>query len=241
MQHIKNKYYKKTGTIFLPVFLFFALTLSGKVLAQKHEFGLGLGGFNYTGDISPRYDFLNYRPAGTIFYRYNPSWVTSIKIGFTAGNLAGTEKRSNEPVAGYRTASFRSTLTEGSVMGEYNFINYRDKKQLIKFSPYLTAGLAIYSTAPDVQTSAKQEDWNTGLNLAIPFGLGVKFILNRYWNLGTEFIARKTFSDYLDGMSKGELGHRATANPGDTDWYFYTGISISYTIYKVNCPQEYKY
>ncbi|WP_262923007.1 DUF6089 family protein [Hymenobacter cellulosilyticus] len=57
------------------------------------------------------------------------------------------------------------------------------------------------------------------------------------WNLGLEAGARKAFTDELD--------HLGTQNPllvntHDQDWYFYNGLSISYTFYKINCPDSYK-
>jgi hypothetical protein len=243
MQRFKYKDFKKTGKIFLPVFLFLTLIIPGISIAQKHEFGLGLGGFNYTGELNPRYNFLNYKPAGTLFYRYNvPGFVTAIRLGVTIGQLSGTEAKSKELVAQMRGGSFKSTITEVSLMGEYNFINYRDKKQLIKFSPYLTGGVAIFGSGPDTKTNSLAEDFDSqGITFAIPFGVGMKFILNRNWNLGTEFVARKTFTDYLDGISKGQMGNKTTGNHLDDDWYYYTGITLSYTIYGINCPQQFKY
>ena len=211
-------------------------------IAQKHEFGIGLGGFNYTGDLNPRYNFFNYRPAGTVFYRYNPSFATAIKLGVTLGQLTGDESKSNEKVAQVRNASFKSTVSEISLMAEYNFINYRDKKQLIKFSPYMTGGFAIFGSAPDTKSNSLQENFDgQGLTFAIPFGIGMKFILSRNWNLGTEFVARKTFTDYLDGISTGNVSGKSTGNILDDDWYYYTGVTLSYTIYGINCPQQLKY
>jgi hypothetical protein len=247
MQPFESKYYKRTGKILFPVLLFLSLFLEQSSVAQQqeigiHELGLGIGGFNYTGEINPRYDFMNYRPGGMAFYRYNSlNRVTSFRFGFSFGLLAGTESRSREYTAEVRSASFKSNITEFSLMGEYNFINYRDKKQLWKFSPYLTAGFALFSSLPKTKSNSNVETEDQTLNPAIPFGFGVKFMLNRNWNLGTEFIARKTFTDYLDGLSNADIATRSTGNPLDNDWYFYTGINLSYTFYKTSCPQEYKY
>lgn len=248
MQDFENKYYKKTGNILFPVFLFLSFFIIQSAIAQQqqevgiHEFGLGLGGFNYTGEINPRYDFVNYRPGAQAFYRYNSlNRVTAFRLGFSFGFLAGAESRSREYTAKLREASFKSNVTELSLMGEYNFINYRDKKQLWKFSPYLTGGFAIFGSSPVTKSNSSVENSEKTLIPAIPFGVGMKFILNRNWNLNTEFVARKTFTDYLDGISNADIGDKSSGNPLDNDWFFYTGISLSYTIYKTTCPQEYKY
>ena len=177
-----------------------------------------------------------------LFYRYNSTnCITSFRLGFSVGQLAGSELKSKETVATVREASFKSNITELSLMGEYNFINYRHKKQLIKFSPYLTGGLALFANgSPTVSTNSTAEEVKNGggLGVAVPFGLGIKFILNKNWNLGTEFVARKTFTDYIDGISQGTIGTKKTGNPLDTDWYFYTGVTLSYTIFKIKCPQD---
>ncbi len=241
MHRSEYKYFEKTGKLILPVFLFLMLVVSSVSIAQKHEFGLGVGGLNYIGDVNPRYNFSNYRPGGMAFYRFNgKNSFTALRLGFSIGKLAGSEHRSKEAVADVRDASFTTTISEISLMGEYNFFNFRNKKQLMKFSPYLTGGLAVFAGGfPSVVSNAVSESSaNTGINVAVPFGLGMKFILTKNLNLGTEFIAHKTFTDYLDGVSDGYIGTKSTGNPLDNDWYFYTGVSLSYTIYKVKCPQE---
>src|SRR5438132_112076 len=52
------------------------------VSAQRSEIGFGLGTFNYTGDLSRKYNFLNSKPAATVFYRSNLSNVVSFRAGF---------------------------------------------------------------------------------------------------------------------------------------------------------------
>ncbi len=37
--------------------------------------------------------------------------------------------------------------------------------------------------------------------LAIPLGIGVKYSLGKHWNVGAEYMFRKTFSDYIDDVS----------------------------------------
>ena len=239
----KKKYYKKTGNIILPVFLLLMAASPQMLFGQRHELGLGVGGFNYVGDINPRFNFLNFRPGGMLFYRYNsPNKYTCLRLSVSSGQLNGDEKRSNDYTSSVRNASFSSTITEMALMGEYNFVNYRDKKQLIKFSPYLTGGVAVFGFTQGTKTASLPElDDVDRINIALPVGFGVKFMINKNWNVSPEFVARKTFTDYLDGISTASVNNRTTGNPIDKDWYFYAGISFSYTFFGVNCPQEYKY
>lgn len=243
MHCLRANYFKKTGTIYLPVFLFLTFSTFTKTQGQIHEFGAGLGGLNYIGEVNPRLNFTTFRPAGSLFYRFNSlNRCTAFKLGITAGQLIGNETRSKEPVAMVRQARFKGMLWDGSLMAEYNFINYRDKKQLLKFSPYLTSGIALFAYNSTTTTNSVAEPSNESrYDIALPIGIGIKFILGKHWNLGIESIARKSFTDQLDGISNAEIGSKKTGIPADSDWYFYTGVSLSYTIYGIKCPQEYKY
>src|SRR6478609_7486930 len=95
---------KKIGKYTFPIFFVFLLTISN-VKGQKnvagaglHEIGAGIGGQNYTGDLSPKYSFGNYRPGGMIFYRYNVSPVISLRIAGLAGSLGAKDARFKDPV-----------------------------------------------------------------------------------------------------------------------------------------------
>lgn len=102
--------------------------------------------------------------------------------------------------------------------------------------------------------------------LAIPFGGGLKFKMNRNWTLGLEYGVRKTFTDYLDDvsmtyvpltflesqygpMSAAMSDRSATLNTADVntpvrgddknkDWYSIFGVTLTYRIFstKVRCP-----
>lgn len=206
--------------------------------AQKHEFGLSVGGVNNTGDVNFRFSFKNYRPAAQFIYRYNISKSLCARISTLFGQTHGSEQKSKYIVPSIRQASFSGTITETAFMLEYNFINYRDKKTLYKYSPYFCTGFAIYTSTPKVTTTSLPENSNNDfLQSAWPIGVGIKHAPDKHLNLHIEFVARKCFSDYLDGISNGMIGKQTTGNPLDTDWYFYTGAGISYTFYKLKCPQ----
>jgi hypothetical protein len=96
--------------------------------------------------------------------------------------------------------------------------------------------------------------------IVIPFGIGWKQSLGRYINLGLEITANKTFTDYLDDCSTtyvatadlikshgqisanlsnrtGEVGERIEytdknirGNPDNKDWYYFAGLTITYSI-----------
>jgi hypothetical protein len=103
-------------------------------------------------------------------------------------------------------------------------------------------------------------------SLAIPIVGGFKFSFKRNWNIGIEAGVRKTFTDYLDDVSgtypsyaslpggstglaaalsdrSGQNGGEKIGKPGyqrgqspKFDDYLFGGITISYTIMKIQCP-----
>ena len=112
--------------------------------AQKSEVGFGIGTFNYTGDLARTYNILNARPAVTVFYRANLSQVVSMRAGITGGGLGASDERPVDAFAEKRDASFNLFLMEASTVMEYHFMNWRDDKHILRFTPYLFGGLGIF-------------------------------------------------------------------------------------------------
>ncbi|KXK24247.1 MAG: OmpA/MotB domain-containing protein [Bacteroidetes bacterium OLB12] len=64
--------------------------------------------------------------------------------------------------------------------------------------------------------------------MAIPFGVGMKYVLNPKYYLAVEFGMRKTFFDYLDNISDGDLQYKnyQYGNVFDYDNYFLWGFRL---------------
>jgi Outer membrane protein beta-barrel domain len=127
-----------------------------------------------------------------------------------------------------RNAHFRNDVQELALMGVYNFISEtRSFRNRVKINPYVFAGIAIFHHDPMSKvptdysgSEASPGEWvslqplNTEgqglpnypdqpyslINVNIPFGAGVKYKLNKDWDLGFEVGIRYTFSDYLDDV-----------------------------------------
>lgn len=218
------------------IFCAAALMVAAQTLsAQKSEVGFGLGTLNYTGDLARSYNILNSRPAATIFYRSNASQVVSLRAALTGGNIAASDRRPIDAFAEQRDASFSLFLLEASMVAEYHFMNWRDDKHIMRFTPYLFGGLGIFGISG---TQNKPSEYSN-VQGAIPFGLGMKYILNPKWYLSLELGARKTFFDYLDNVSAGSnqrIKNYQYGNPYDSDVYYFLGISITRTFYEIPCP-----
>ncbi|MDQ2792624.1 MAG: DUF6089 family protein [Bacteroidota bacterium] len=211
------------------------------------EVGVGLGATNYRGELSPRYQFQNNRPAVTAFYRRDISVPITLRGGITAGllraddgNVTGTNG-AVPPLQAYRQANTKGGIIEASAVAEYNFLNFRRRTDKVHFTPYLFGGLAVFyantSTASTTAGLAELIREGSMIGFAIPVGVGAKLALSTHWNLGVEVGARKALTDQLD-----HLGDQSPflVNPHDQDWYYYNGLSLSYTFYKIRCPDSYK-
>lgn len=216
--------------------MFVAVVLSSRAqLVQRSEIGFGLGTFNYTGDLVRSYDFAYSQPAATIFYRANISKVISFRAAFTAGRLsASDETKPIDPFAVQRNASFDIFLSEVSGVYEYHFLNWRDDIRRLRFTPYLFAGLALFSMSG---VKDKADQYST-IQLAVPFGGGVKYVVNPKYYVSLEFGMRKTFFDYLDNISDGDKSYKnyQYGNGNDLDNYFFLGFTLTRTFYDIPCP-----
>lgn len=211
------------------------VTSAAGQLVQRSEIGFGLGTFNYTGDLVRSYDFSYSQPAATIFYRANISKVISFRAAFTAGKLSASDAtKPIDPFAVQRNASFDIFLSEVSGVYEYHFLNWRDDIRRLRFTPYLFGGLALFSMSG---VKDKVDQYST-IQLAVPFGGGMKYVVNPKFYVSIEFGMRKTFFDYLDNISDGDKSYKnyQYGNGNDYDNYFFLGLSLTRTFYDIPCP-----
>lgn len=211
----------------------FSSLLSFSTFAQKSEVGFGIGTLNYTGDLVKNYNFRFSKPAATVFYRSNLSPVVSFRAGFTGGKLGASETPIDK-FASVRDESFDIFLFEASTIMEYHFLNWRETKRFVRFTPYLFAGLALYGIAGNAEKTAEYSN----IQGSIPFGGGLKYVYNPKWYLSLEFGIRKTFTDYLDNISAGDQRFKnfKYGNPNDNDNYYFLGITLTRTFYTIPCP-----
>ncbi len=207
---------------------------SKALVAQRSELGFGIGTFNYTGDLVRNYNIKYSKPAATVFYRSNLSKVVSFRASITAGKLGASEKPI-DAAALQRDASFDIFLFEGVLGMEYHFLNWRDDKRPMRYTPYIFAGLGLFGISGN---STKPAEYSN-IQGSIPFGGGFKYILNPKWYAAFEIGIRKTFFDYLDNVSDftdQTQKNYQYGNPNDFDNYFFVGITFTRTFYDIPCP-----
>lgn len=210
------------------------LSIASTVVAQRSELGFGIGTFNYTGDLIRNYNFKYSRPAATVLYRSNINRIVSFRAAITGGKVAASEKPI-DAFAAVRNASFDIFLLEGSIGFEYHFLNWKDSKVPMRFTPYLFGGLGLLGISGNDTKPAEYSN----VQMAVPFGGGFKYIVNPRWYVAIEFGVRKTFFDYLDNVSdfkdQTQKNYRY-GNPNDNDNYYFLGITLTRTFYDIPCP-----
>jgi hypothetical protein len=188
-----------------------------------------LGGADQIGTHFFRdFEFSQTRPAFQIGYRYKITRSISINPHFSYGQVSGDDRLTREFFRNYRNLSFVSPIYELNTNLEFAFITeqvghrYRLKgvkgQKGYEIMTYTFVGVGLFHFNP----KAKLEDkWynlhpltteGQGLvetrkkysrtQFCIPVGVGFKYTMNRRWGIGLEYSIRKTFTDYIDDVSR---------------------------------------
>lgn len=205
--------------------------------AQLIEFGGGIGATSYAGDLSRGIKMANQNVGFQFHYRMNLSKIVSTKFSTTFGKLSASDDSPIDPAADLRQASFSRSIMEGAAVFEYHFLDYKNEKSHVRWSPYFFAGFGffkIFGVDPEV-------DEFSNIQPVLPFGLGFKHLVGKRFSIDLELGARKIFFDTIDGVSDGDIFDKnyQYGNPNDQDWYHYAGISLSYILYNIPCLYKY--
>ena len=83
--------------------------------------------------------------------------------------------------------------------------------------------------------------------------MGFKYLINRQFSIALEIEIKKTFNDNIDYMSgantkninqvtglnfNNSIKNYQYGSGNDNDFYYFTGISISYIFYRIPCPKN---
>lgn len=187
--------------------------------------GVALGATNYKGDLDDNMTLKFTKPGLGLLGGYHINSRMSFRLAFSQGWMGASDAQAARDIPRRRrNLSFRSPLTEGSLVLVYEFFgNNRRYKYRPTYSPYIFAGGAIFAYNPqgklgndwyDLQplgTEGQQLGGNCGyencpepyslVQVSIPFGAGVRYRLTDKIDLNVEIGLRKTFTDYLDDVS----------------------------------------
>ena len=199
---------------FLPVFLLVTVSMH----AQNWHLGVYGGAAAYNGDLAEKYFPAHNQTKGAVgvdlVYEYNEH--LNIRGGFIYAQVAAYDKYSNNAALLERNLSFQTSITEFSILGEYNIFNLYERR----FTPYVFAGLAVFHYNPYANDANNLKTFLRPLSTegeglpgyassksysltqpAIPLGIGFKFAISDNVRIGIEAGYRKLFTDYLDDVS----------------------------------------
>ena len=190
------------------------------------SFGWSIGACNYVGDLDPGESF--YNPAfsktglhlglfGGMF-RWKPrvSFRGALAYNMIRGNDAVSDGDGNDVFRKARNLNFVNHMAELKVDMIYDlFANKGTYLKRPDYTPYAFIGLAIFYQTPYTTDAAGNminlRTYNNGNNsegvqsspvqIAVPFGLGIRKKMNKEWDFAFEMGWRMTFSDYLDDVS----------------------------------------
>jgi len=187
------------------------LLISVGSFSQEMELGGMAGGTYYLGELNPGRQFLFTKPAFGGLVRLNIDNRWSARLQFLRGSIAGDDAVSlaNET----RNLRFKSNITEISIIGEFNFLEYFIGSKNNFFTPFLFAGPAYFTFNPKAPydgdylelrglgTEGVVDNYKL-YGFAAVFGFGFRYSLTNRLGLGLEWGMRKSYTDYIDDISQ---------------------------------------
>jgi len=203
--------------LLLSIALFLPFCLQAQ---EHHEIGVTFGAANYFGDLQPKlFPSYGYEPMAGIVYKYFMSPRVGIRLGASYTNLTAADSLSNIPVNQQRNLSFSTRLFEVHAALELNLLPIEIMDH--KVTPYIFGGISAFYFDPYADDAAGDKVYlrplsteGEGLpmypdrkqyslvNMAFPFGGGMKFFIGHRIMLTGELGFRYTNTDYLDDVSK---------------------------------------
>lgn len=202
-----------------------------KVHAQQklREAGFFAGTSYYMGDINPSKQFYTPAPSVGVLFKFCFNDRHCLRFHGIYGQFRGNDLDFNNEFQQHRAASFSTSILDVSSIYEFNFLPFNYDPRKISFSPFLFGGLGYELIL--------QSQGNAGNHLAIPFGTGIKYHVNRTTTIGAEWSFRKIFTDKVDGvLNPGKPSDKSVIS--HNDWYSFAGFFITFRLFdhSGNCP-----
>lgn len=185
------------------------LLFSSKTFAQHFELGAMVGASNYFGDLAPTPVAKETHAAYGAFARLNLSGSFAFTGSITNATISGDDK--NFDYNRIRNLNFNTTLTEYAGIIEFNYFKFGVDVNEKRFSPYIYLGLALteynpsatyYRTTTQLRNIRTEEVQYGLFSVVVPFGIGLKWQFQKHIAMNWNFGFRRSYSDYLDDVSK---------------------------------------
>jgi len=217
--------------------LFFMLSCIWNANAQINELGVTFGGANYVGDVGST-KYIDPKDFGFgLTYRWNRSPRHSWRASYTQMKISGDDAKSDMGSRKKRGYSFQNNLKEISLGLEFNFFEFDLHQSGFAATPYIYSGIAGLKYKELHFEKGKMIEDGTKHALAIPIVAGFKSRLGDRLIISAEVGARYTFTDNLDGSAPSDsaLTDFGFGKKNTKDWYFFSGITLTYTFGQNPC------
>jgi hypothetical protein len=213
-------------------------------LAQPSvDIGISGGAHTYIGDMTEISFLESIEPAYGGFLRYNFNPRYGLRFDVMNGPVGASGYYNAEPW------SFGKNVLNISMLFEFNYLKYIVGDKITPWSTFLFFGVGMqtYNYEMDPAKLSPLVDPSYFLNAessepvttaTLPFGMGVKYNLNRRFGIGLEGGLRKTFSDKLDDLDDPMSYTNTSVDPPEVvkytdtwhnnDWTAYLGVHLVY-------------
>ena len=206
---------KKRFIVAMIVLLMGQFLAPGTASAQVIEVGGSVGLSYYMGDINPRKPFVDSNLGWGALVRYYDGTRWAFRLAYSNLQLDGSDKAS-----GYRPErglSFHDNVHDIAVIAEFNFFDYFTGSKRNRVSPYLFGGISLLMFNPKADDGTElcsiltdtdgdglidENSSSTAkyrkMAVSLPFGIGVKYSVNRKIGMALEWRWHYAFTDWLD-------------------------------------------
>ncbi len=213
------------------IFLFNAYTTKAQYL---NEIGFFVGGSNYSGDIGKETYIYPNGLAGSFIYRRNLNERIILRATFSIYTIYDDDKFSSNPVRRARAFTVTNRLNEVAMGIEFNYLSYDITSQNNAYTPYLFFEVAGFRSKVAGSVVNGKTDFSTKTAFAIPLGIGFKSRIDRRISYSAELRTRYALSDKIDYTDE-NIPELNMGNPNTNDWYFFTGIGLTYSFGRPPC------
>ncbi len=227
---VVNYYLVVMKKLLLAFLLISGFAGASKVSAQyesevmEGEIGFSAGVAHYFGDLNTGAHFNRRKPSFGMFFRKQFNNYVALRISGHYAKVGYSDIYNETEYQKRRNLSFNSNIFELAVQGDFNFFKFIPADPYLRFTPYVTIGIGVFSYDPyafyrgqkvslrslgtEGQSTTAYPDRKPYGSMAVclPFGMGVKYAINPRMNIGLEIAHRFTNTDYLDDVSKTYVG-----------------------------------
>lgn len=195
----------------------------------------GISYYNGEMNLASQFNPKLMSPSIGLILRRNLNSRWAFRLNGMWGKLKGNDNYGNTVLQQSRGLAFKGSFIDFNGQFEFNFIPYCacDNQSYITPFLFVGAGAGWYRTNMSYVGGTNGNiggDAGSGSAIAanLPFGFGAKYKLSHRFLMSLEWGFRKTYTDYIDGVSTVyDSTNKQIGNSKNDDWYSIVGLSLT--------------